>query len=736
MASGLLAVAAVGLRLKPDARFRADVVKAMSEAGDQAGAKLGDSATRAAGDSFKRGRSTFTRSGQDAGRTFGEGLRSESARSFRDAAADSDKAGQESARRFRVGFDRGAAGFSGIRERISAEGSAGAARFGASLRRGALSGTAGFIDLLGSAGQRGGSALASGLTRTIGGTVSIAAGVGRRAAAAFGGALRAGTVAFGLLTAAGVSFGLKTVASLESSQIAFETFIGSAKEAAKFTKQLQKVAASTPFEFTDLTALAQRLLAAGFAVRDVVPTITAIGDAVAGLGGSPELLGQVSNAIAQIQVKGKLSNEELLQLSEAGVPAVRILADAFGYSTEKLQKLASEGKITAADAIPKLVEGIEKGTKSVRGFGGLMEKQSATLSGLFSTLKDTVGQALANLITPYLPQIKQGLTAVIGLVGTAGAAAAKKLSENKAEVLQFGRDLASFGKSALVGVAAFVTYLIEHRRDIASFGLSLVAMAAQGGSALLRLAATGLSGLSDLFLGFRDLTTVVLSTFSTIIGYAATAFSWVPGVGRRLGDAKKALDGFKTSAVDALTTAANRASVASGNLSDTADSLDGVARKAGAAKTAIGNLPKTVKITATSSTNSAEQSLRILTRDRFVTIRATVEGGGTGSRGVRMLASGGVARGGPGGGELAIVGEEGPELAILPGGTRVIDAATTAAARNGAASAPRPLGTSGGLTDSDRAMIAALADRPVVVQVDGREIARVVNRRNRLDALR
>jgi tape measure domain-containing protein len=48
--------------------------------------------------------------------------------------------------------------------------------------------------------------------------------------------------------------------------------------------------------------------------------MTAIGDAVAGVGGGADAIDRVSLAIGQMQAKGRVQSEELLQLAEAGVP--------------------------------------------------------------------------------------------------------------------------------------------------------------------------------------------------------------------------------------------------------------------------------------------------------------------------------------------------------------------------------------------------------------------------------
>lgn len=237
-------------------------------------------------------------------------------------------------------------------------------------------------------------------------------GVMGKAAKALGGAL---VVAGG----SGMAMGLKTASGLEQADIAFTTMLGSGQKADAFLADLKKFAAETPFEFPDLVSASQKLLAMGFAAKDVRPTLTAIGDAVAGLGGGPEMVDRVTMALGQMQAKGKVSSEELLQLTEAGIPALKILADSYGVTTGEMQDMVTKGKVLSDKAIPAIVKGLEKGTKSTAGFGGMMAKQSKTMAGTWSTFMDTLQMGLADAVQPLLPVIADVLPKAATAVGAA-----------------------------------------------------------------------------------------------------------------------------------------------------------------------------------------------------------------------------------------------------------------------------------------------------------------------------
>jgi tape measure domain-containing protein len=233
-----------------------------------------------------------------------------------------------------------------------------------------------------------------------------------------------GVLAFGAVGAAAATMGISTASQMEQAQVGFTTMLGSGKKAEKFLKDLQQFANSTPFEFTELTGAAQQLMAMGFAAKDVIPMLTAVGDAVAAMGGSQENIDAVTTALGQMQAKGKVSGEELMQLTDQGIPALKILADSYKVSTAQMSAMITAGKIQSDKAIPLLIKGLEQGTKSVKGFGGMMNAQSQTMKGQWSTLMDTLQTGLGNIAKNFLPAAKTG----IGLLSNAMGAFFQGLS--------------------------------------------------------------------------------------------------------------------------------------------------------------------------------------------------------------------------------------------------------------------------------------------------------------------
>jgi tape measure domain-containing protein len=240
-----------------------------------------------------------------------------------------------------------------------------------------------------------------------------------------GGILKTGLVtataglAVGLAAITG--FGLKSAATLEQTQISFNSLTGSVKAGQAQFKALQKFAAATPFEFTDLTTSAGRFDAMAKSIgqtqAQLVPFLTTIGNVVSVTGGGAQNLDSVSLALSQITSRGKLTLDNINQLSNAlpGFSGVAALAAVRGETQAKVMDEISAGTINASDGVNQLLKGMQQ----FPGAAGAMEKQSQTLLGVFSTFKDTVGQALVGAFAPIIPSIKDTLTTITPIVGQA-----------------------------------------------------------------------------------------------------------------------------------------------------------------------------------------------------------------------------------------------------------------------------------------------------------------------------
>ncbi|WP_254306593.1 tape measure protein [Clostridium sp. 001] len=216
------------------------------------------------------------------------------------------------------------------------------------------------------------SIIRSGISRTIGMAVSLQGlllGVGG--------------------TWAGFVKPMQIAGDYEQTQMAFTTMLKSAQKANDFLAQAQNMANDTPFEFPQLANASKKLLAFGWDAKSILPDLRTIGDASAGLGLGAKGIDEITLALGQMKAKGRVQGDEILQLTEAGIPATKILQEQLGLTADQVANIGNQG-IAADKAISALLTGMDK------RFGGMMQAQSKTALGLISTLKDTFENKILN----------------------------------------------------------------------------------------------------------------------------------------------------------------------------------------------------------------------------------------------------------------------------------------------------------------------------------------------------
>jgi len=222
--------------------------------------------------------------------------------------------------------------------------------------------------------------------------------------------------AFTAISAA--KFVFAKTAELESQTKSLEVLTGSVTKARAIIQELQQLGAVTPFTSTELIDSAKRLNAFGVEGDKVVETTRRLAD-VAGATGA-ELQGLVT-AYGQVQAKGRLQGEELLQFQERGIALQSELRKMYGLSGEEFQKALSKGRISA--------EAVEVAIQRLTDAGGKYANgaiaQSDTLQGKFSTLTDGIEQlarTIGVVLTPALKAIFNQAIQVINVINAALAA--------------------------------------------------------------------------------------------------------------------------------------------------------------------------------------------------------------------------------------------------------------------------------------------------------------------------
>jgi len=236
-----------------------------------------------------------------------------------------------------------------------------------------------------------------------------------------------GKLAIALGAIQAVKFVFVKTAELESQTRSLEVLTGSATKAKQIIQELQQLGAVTPFTSSELIDSAKRLQAFGVETDKVVQTTRRLAD-VSGATGA-ELQGLVT-AYGQVQAKGRLQGEELLQFQERGVALQGELQKMYGLSGEELRKALEKGRISAEAVEVAINRLTEKGGKYANG----AIAQSDTLGGKFSTLIDNIemlAKKIGKVLEPTLKRILNLSITVIDKINEAMAGPDKKTANNE-----------------------------------------------------------------------------------------------------------------------------------------------------------------------------------------------------------------------------------------------------------------------------------------------------------------
>lgn len=201
------------------------------------------------------------------------------------------------------------------------------------------------------------------------------------------------SMAFAGFTAKEIISTLGTVrGEFQQFEIAFETMLGSGQKAKGMISDLANLAATTPYDMKGVVNGAKQLLAYGFAANEITDTMRRLGDVSAGLGLN---LQDLTWLYGTTMVQGRLFTRDLMQFTGRGIPLTEELAKQFGVTKDKVSELVTAGKV----GFPEVKKAIESLTNEGGKFGGLMEKQSHSITGQISNIQDSIEMAINDLGT-------------------------------------------------------------------------------------------------------------------------------------------------------------------------------------------------------------------------------------------------------------------------------------------------------------------------------------------------
>ena len=343
---------------------------------------------------------------------------------------------------------------------------------------------------------------------------------------------------------------LQAAGQYEQSQIAFETMLGSAEKGNKLLNDLANFAKKTPFELVGIEANAKQLLAMGIESDDILPTLKSLGDVSAGLSVPMERL---ALNFGQVKAQGKLTGRELRDFAIAGVPLLDQLAKQMGVSKEEIQKMVSAGKIGFEDVNQAFIDMTSEGGK----FEDLMDKQSESLNGMISNLKDAwdiflrgEGQALLEWGKKIVEMLIYFVETVLPKVITGIKEFGKKFFDNFS---QSEIDFKEIWDKIILTLQNFIDWTNENIIPTIAF---LVEAFTEGVKLIKTLWDENFLGIQDAFKLFFDLVKGIIETGMAILrGDFETAWNSIKEmIGNIIDGIIETVTSFINSIKDAIST--------------------------------------------------------------------------------------------------------------------------------------------------------------------------------------
>ena len=179
-----------------------------------------------------------------------------------------------------------------------------------------------------------------------------------------------------------LSGGSSIAGQREMDQMAFTTLFGNADTAQNYLEQVRVMGAETPFQYEDLTQISRTLTAFGYSVDELIPTMTALGDAGSANGMTTDAINEMAQALGYMRSSNLVYREQLGIFQRRGVDAAGAVAEAKGMSIDEVYSAITRGDLGGVEISEILTKYMEE------TYQGAMDIQSKTFEGLASTLED------------------------------------------------------------------------------------------------------------------------------------------------------------------------------------------------------------------------------------------------------------------------------------------------------------------------------------------------------------
>lgn len=203
------------------------------------------------------------------------------------------------------------------------------------------------------------------------------------------GAVRGAQVGATVVGGMALTGGARRIADTQQADVVLETMGIDEAGRKELLGQYKGLAQNTPYATGSVAMLGSGLLSAGMSQDDLQGALQGAIDTGALYGMSLEDIGM---PLKQIQAKGKAQGDDIMQLTDRGIPIYKWLAEQKGVDQSKVADMVSKGQISSDDVFQALAKNSEGGA----------EKAAGTLKGSWTNFLSSISQGGEAFLTPLV----------------------------------------------------------------------------------------------------------------------------------------------------------------------------------------------------------------------------------------------------------------------------------------------------------------------------------------------
>ena len=203
------------------------------------------------------------------------------------------------------------------------------------------------------------------------------------------GAVRGAQVGATVVGGMALTGGARRIADTQQADVVLETMGIDEAGRKELLGQYKGLAQNTPYATGSVAMLGSGLLSAGMSQDDLQGALQGAIDTGALYGMSLEEIGL---PLKQIQAKGKAQGDDIMQLTDRGIPIYKWLAEQKGVDQSQVADLVSKGQVSSDDVFQALAKNSEGGA----------EKAAGTLKGSWTNFLSSISQGGEAFLTPLV----------------------------------------------------------------------------------------------------------------------------------------------------------------------------------------------------------------------------------------------------------------------------------------------------------------------------------------------